>query len=362
MKVIFDHQIFSLQRQGGISRYIFMLCQHLIALDVDAKIKVAWSENAYLKDKKSLPKFLPWRIRQLSYLLLNQLDDLLRPEKDIDLLHATYYGLTPLRKYAKHTTVTVFDMIHELGLVNPSIFDKTIKHKREILENIDVILAISNSTKKDVQRFYPNLNQVVHVTYLASDIDKYAESANTIEVNHNDGILYVGNRSGYKNFLPYLSAVADLLIEKNITLVAFGGGPFTSDEIKLISKLNLKNLVYQVSGNDKLLAKYYQKALFLVYPSLSEGFGLPIIEAFLLGCPVLTSNCSSMKEIARDSAILLDPSSPSSMRSATYKLLTDQALRLQLAESGLSRAESFTWENTAKQTLKLYQECLRSTS
>jgi len=358
MKVIFDHQIFSLQRQGGISRYIFMLCQHLNALGVNAKIKVVWSENAYLKDKKSLPKFLPWRIRQLSYFLINQLDYLLRPEKDIDVLHATYYGLTPLRKYAKKTTVTVFDMIHELGLINPSIIDKTIKQKRAILENCDVILAISNSTKKDIQRFYPNLNQIVHVTYLASDIAKYAKSAKAIEVNHNDFILYVGNRIGYKNFLPYLSAVAVLLIEKNIKLVAFGGGSFTLNERELIGKHNLSNLVYQVSGNDMLLAKYYQKALFLAYPSLSEGFGLPIIEAFALGCPVLTSKRSSMSEIAEDAALLMDPTSNSDMMLKTELILTSSSLRQRLNQQGLRRSQDFTWKKTAKETLTAYRQVI----
>lgn len=355
MKVVFDHQIFSLQHNGGISRYIFKLSEGLNELGVNAIIKVAWSENVYLSHKKSLPKWLPWRVRQLSYLILNQLDDYLHPIRNIDILHFTYYGQTPQRRYAKKTAVTVFDMIHEKGLIKPSMFDKTVAQKQKILQHTDLIFTISESTKFEMLQCYSFLRgNDIHVTYLGTDISKFRNIALKATIDYRY-ILYVGNRAGYKNFLPYLTAIASILKEMNIHLIAFGGGRFSKEETAQLTDLGVKDLVHQVSGDDELLATYYKQALFLAYPSLSEGFGLPIIEAFALGCPVLTSNCSSMKEIGGKRASFLDPLNKENMMRITMRQLKKTMLDAKVHER-IEDSNTFSWNQTTKNSLLHYLE------
>lgn len=353
MKVFFDHQIFSLQVSGGISRYISKLCECLNELGVNAIIKVAWSENVYLSNKKSLPKWLPWRIRQISYLILNQLDDYLHPIHDIDVLHLTYYGQTPLRKYAKRTALTVFDMIHENDLIKPSIFDKTIAQKRKLLKQTDIILTISESTKSEMLQYFSHLKENdIHVTYLGTDISKFQNTPLKAKIDYRY-ILYVGNRAGYKNFMLYLTAIAPLLRGKQMHLIAFGGGAFSNKELAQIRELGITDHIHQVNGDDELLATYYKQALFLAYPSQSEGFGLPIIEAFALGCPVLTSNRSSMKEIANNLAVLINPFDRKDMLIKSIYLIK---IKRQVGLKGklITYSNKFRWKNCALDSLKIY--------
>lgn len=353
MKVVFDHQIFSLQVNGGISRYISKLCEGLNELGVNAIIKVSWSENVYLSNKKSLPKWLPWRLRQISYLILNQLDDYFHPIRDIDVLHFTYYGQTPQSRYTKKTAITVFDMIHENGLIKPSMFDKTVAHKQKIVQHTDLIFTISESTKSEMLQCYSFLRENdIHVTYLGTDISKFQNTPLKAKIDYRY-ILYVGNRAGYKNFMPYLTAIAPILKQKKIHFIAFGGGRFSKEETAQLIELGVNNLVHQVSGDDELLATYYKQALFLAYPSLSEGFGLPIIEAFALGCPVLTSNRSSMKEIANNLAVLINPFDKKDMLIKSIYLLKIKK-PVGLKGKLITYSKIFSWKNCALDTLKIY--------
>ena len=112
----------------------------------------------------------------------------------------------------------------------------------------------------------------------------------------------------------------------------------------------------------KLPSTLYAAADMLVYPSLWEGFGLPIIEAMSCGTPVVTANISAMPEIAGGAALLVDPTSPSDIAGAMLRLAKDPALRASLQQRGRERARSFTWDQTARQTIEAYLDLAAATT
>jgi glycosyltransferase involved in cell wall biosynthesis len=113
---------------------------------------------------------------------------------------------------------------------------------------------------------------------------------------------------------------------------------------------------------DELLPSLYRSAILLVYPSLYEGFGLPILEAMACGTPVITSDTSSMPEVAGDAALLVDPGSVDAIASALRQVLLDMGLRQSLCQRGLARSRQFTWERTARETAAVYRQMGRRTS
>ena len=125
----------------------------------------------------------------------------------------------------------------------------------------------------------------------------------------------------------------------------------------LIEKLNLtQQIKFMGYLSDKELRYFYNLTEAFVYPSFYEGFGFPIIEAFCCGAPVVTSNVSSCPEIAKDSALIVDPESPEQIADAIENIITDQKLKEKLKLDGLKRSENFDFDKTARETLAVYQE------
>jgi glycosyltransferase involved in cell wall biosynthesis len=141
--------------------------------------------------------------------------------------------------------------------------------------------------------------------------------------------------------------------------VAFGGGHFSAEEIKLIDETGLGNSVKQVSGNDERLASFYQNAAAFVYPSFYEGFGLPPLEAMAQQCPVISSNTSSMPEVIGDAGEFFDPHSKMEMRSAIERVIFSSAKRALLVERGKTRLAEFSWAKCAAQTGHVYSAALK---
>ena len=127
-----------------------------------------------------------------------------------------------------------------------------------------------------------------------------------------------------------------------------------------IEKMDLKNQVYfpgYIGPTD--LVYFYNLAEVFLFPSLYEGFGLPVLEAMACGCPVITSNISALPEVVGDAAILVNPYSVEEISTAMEKVLTNKTLRLELAEKGLKRAREFSWKKNARETLELYKKVLQ---
>ena len=171
---------------------------------------------------------------------------------------------------------------------------------------------------------------------------------------NNPFLLYVGDRKGYKNFLLLLESYLSSLME-DFDLVCFGGGQFTENEMKMIKGKKAESKVIHLSGSDHLLGSLYKNAFCFVYPSLYEGFGIPLLEAMGLGCPVIASKTSSIPEVVGEAALLFDPYFHESFIDA-FEILKINSKRIEFIERGLKQENKFGLENTAKETLKIYEE------
>jgi len=173
-------------------------------------------------------------------------------------------------------------------------------------------------------------------------------------------LLFVGSRYGYKNFAKLLSVYClNKDLNKNYNLVAFGGGSFSKKEKRYITEMGLSSEnILQITGDDDLLKEFYRNASLFIYPSLYEGFGLPLLEAMSCGCPVACSHTSSMPEIAGNAASFFDPNSSVSINKVINLILTDENKKIDLINKGYERIKKFGWEKCVKLTLEEYKNLL----
>ncbi|MEM7029178.1 MAG: glycosyltransferase family 1 protein [Chloroflexota bacterium] len=224
------------------------------------------------------------------------------------------------------------------------------------------IIADSQATKTDLLQEYhadPAKISVVHlgrdpalqpVDYRQAMLDKYG-----IKQPY---LLYIGTLQPRKNLLRLLTAFSHISQKHPVQLVLAGGKGWLYEQIFAeVNRLGLQNRVLfpgYVNEADK--ASLISGAELYVYPSLYEGFGIPILEAMACGTPILTSNCSSMAEIAADAAWLIDPLDTEAMVTGLDCLLTDVTLRDKLIQCGLQRVQDFSWEQAAKQVFTVLTE------
>lgn len=370
MKVLFDSQIFSSQKYGGISRYISSLASNLATLQgVDTRIIAPFYVNSYLGQ---LPEgIVAGRMIERppvlgNYLRIsNQFLGALKARRfSPDIIHETYYSryINWSRK-ALHV-ITVYDMIHELF---PDNFKGSIQVKEEkkvAVQKADRIICISENTKIDLLRFYDLPEERISVVYLGFEMQISNGQSLPQKLVSEDMkyLLYVGNRYGYKNFSKFLRAYASSsLLRDNFMIVCFGGGPFQGYEHDLFHDLKLSGKqIKQVAGDDRLLEKYYQHAELFVFPSLYEGFGIPLLEAMSNNCPVACSYTGSIPEVAGTAAAFFDPEDSDSIRDVLEKILQSNDLLTDLRQKGAKRIHSFSWERCARETLDVYEKSLRA--
>jgi glycosyltransferase involved in cell wall biosynthesis len=272
-------------------------------------------------------------------------------KQDFDVFHPTYYDPYFLEHLNKPLVITIHDLIYELF---PEFFppsDKTAQQKGILIRKADHIITVSNNTKLDLIKHYGIDESKISVIYhgvMQSD----SKSGRDINLPERY-LLYVGDRRGYKNFYFFIRSLSDILEKYNLNLVC-AGGPFTSDEKSLIDSLKISSRVhhYYVSEND--LTLLYRNALAFIFPSLYEGFGMPILEAFTSRCPVLLANTVCFNEIAGDAAIYFDPKSKKEICSQIDKISTDEYARQSLILKGLQRVKDFSWNETASKTREVY--------
>jgi glycosyltransferase involved in cell wall biosynthesis len=169
-------------------------------------------------------------------------------------------------------------------------------------------------------------------------------------------ILFTGTRDGYKNFQFFIISIADLLRKsKNLFLVCTGAG-FSKDEAALFIRLGIGEKVLHRFASEKEILHLYKAAICFVFPSYYEGFGLPILEAFESGCPVLLARASCFPEIAGDAALYFDPKNKQELVDTIWEILNNITLRNELAKKGFDRVSMFSWDNTFQKTIECYAE------
>ncbi len=360
MNIIYDHQIFTNQSNGGPSRYFTELIKEISILNNNPLIIAPFHKNFYLRKISHLNK-KEFSANLRKNLIINLLNNLISNHyfKNLkyDLYHLTYYN--NCFKTSKPKVITVYDLIHEK-------YDKEYKFKnlpkKKIFKNIDHFLCISNNTKKDLINFYNIDENKITVTYLANSIkhkfENLSEYKKNSKVFKKPFFLYVGSRKRYKNFKLFAKSYSHLeKIKNNFDIICFGGGKFLSEELNYMKNLsiNLSN-IHQLSGSDDLLTNLYLNAEALIYPSRYEGFGLPILEAMSLGCPVISSNSSSLPEVYGDAAINFSPNSEEDLMNCIMKLTFDSDLKSNFVRKGYLREKKFSWKKCAEQTNFVYKK------
>ena len=359
-KILFDNQMFTFQRFGGVTRYFADLMYNLPADEFTADIPMRYCENHYVTETYghryetiTFPK--NYRFRRQMYMLVNRhIAWKAAKFADYDIFHPTYfdpYFLKPVKKRGKSVVLTVHDMTFERYPQDVLIYDRTIPHKKRLIAEADHIIAVSENTKRDIIELLgtdPSKISVVHHGYRS-----IAEPSPQLFDRY---VLYVGERKGYKNFLPWLSAIRPIFnLDPNLRIVCTGS-PFTSSEIKLFNKWSIADRLVHIAANDAQMASLYRYALCFVFPSHYEGFGIPILEAFANGCPVCLSNASSFPEVAGDAAMFFNPNDAQSMQDSLKELLVSSTLRKELGEKGLQRSKEFSIERMVEQTCNIYRK------
>ncbi len=264
-------------------------------------------------------------------------------------------------KYKKITTIC--DLV---PLVVPETQPKfSIVHHKLALPIIskrnDKIITISESTKKDVNKKLNIDNEKIEVTLLAANkIFKPIKSRQVLKKNNlkENYLLCVGTLEPRKNILGLVKAFSKVLKNNpNEHLIIVGRKGWKYREIfKLVKTKKLDDKITFLEEIDtKDLPALYSHAKMFVYPSLYEGFGLPPLEAMNCKCPVITSNNSSLPEVAKDAAILINPRNTKQLQNAIESLITNKRLRNKLIKLGLKQAKNFSWKDTARKTLKIYK-------
>ncbi|QHW00499.1 glycosyltransferase family 4 protein [Spirosoma endbachense] len=364
MRIFFDHQTFSLLTYGGIPRYYAELIRGINSTpDNSAYLPLLVSNNIHLRETNIAvrPFFANIRIPkklQSIYYLNRQYTIYKLNQQPYDVFHATYYDpyfLPYLKK--RPFVVTFLDMIHEkFGTQFSELaYNGVITEQKRLLANrADRIIAISESTKNDIVELLNIAPSKIDVIYLGSSLSPEPLKPSS-RISEPSFLLFVGNRSMYKNFIFFLKAIHPVLKKYKIKLLCAGGGEFTKAERALIQSLNADLLVEQCSINDQTLPILYQKALAFIFPTLYEGFGIPVLEAFACDCPCVVSNVSSLPEVAGDAALYIDPTMSDSIIYAVERLVNDSNLRETLIQKGRKQLTKFSWQHTVAETLSLYK-------
>jgi glycosyltransferase involved in cell wall biosynthesis len=285
---------------------------------------------------------------------------------DIDLVHGTNYTVYPCRKSLK--VMSIYDLTF---IKYPDYIDSVVqayaKRIMRCLEWTDLVLTISESSKKDIVEHLNVAPEKVAVTSLASRYthsflnDKPREQLKE-KIDYDFSrpyLLFVSTLEPRKNIQAIITAFNYLKthhkIEHDLVLIGRKGWHYQPILKAIESSFWNKHIYHLDYLSDELVALFYSKADIFVYPSYYEGFGLPVLEAMTLGAPVITSNTSSLPEVVGNAALLVDPNDYMELADAILKLISDSKLKKELVLKGRERAKLYSWEKTARATLKAYK-------
>ena len=390
MRVLLDHQIFIGQRFGGISRYFAKLLECLDCTDTTAfrsrtlyleggnkfSIESVANESASGFDEiiqlgRRGVKGIARRLRKVAGGVLPIRERFESPDfsnsrrliegGNYDLFHPTYYDDYFLQYLdGKPFVLTVFDMIHELYPEHFSPRDPTSYRKRRLTDRASRIIAISDTTKNDLVELFDVDQQKISVVPLATDIGRITAPNDSKSTEYGAYILYVGNRRTYKNFYLFVRSVIPLLVKDPDLRLVCTGTPFSEEELLYFHRLGVRKSVVHVFASEDQLSALYRGARAFVFPSLYEGFGIPMLEAFATGCPVAASDTPSLRETGGSAAYYFNPKKVSQISNAVYSVVYDDRLRSSLIAAGFQRLKNFNWNRTAKETLAVYTDAVRS--
>lgn len=379
MKVLFDYQAFTMQYFGGVSKCFCELISRFPE-DVSYQISIKQCNNEHLIKSNLVNMVEPVANDKIKYLqrfrfrgrgklwdkvLLRcpwfQPADKINQKYSIeslkqnnwDVFHPTFFD--PYFMYYvgnKPYVITVHDMISELytGMKEQA------KHKKQVVKGASAIIAVSENTKKDLCDILKVPEKKVHVIYHGGPPKETISEAPLINDKY---ILFVGNRNRYKMFSRLLSEFSVFYQDHPDIRLVCTGKPFTYNEIKQLQKYGLTDVIIHLTPTDVELKNLYAYAFAFIYPSEYEGFGMPILEAYAYGCPLILNQKSCFPEIAADAALYFNTSEDNSIQNALETIVNYSADQLnQLVEKGYNRLANFSWEKSANQLISVYKSVI----
>jgi glycosyltransferase involved in cell wall biosynthesis len=349
------------EQSGGVKQYIESIASALLTADKVNEYYVFYNNSDYIKKFPTAKNIVLESNNKLiwDYYLLpkavrkHNLDIMILPKnvvpffvnaKSVVIIHDLAYFIPELNAYPLIDTLYMTSMI------------------RSSLSRADIIVSVSENTKKDLVEIIGTNANRIKVVHEAAD-QKYRQVTDRLKLDEvkskynlsDNFIFYSGSLSPRKNMLRFLTAfnlIKDTVPHK---LVLTGGKSWKDGDVRqLISQLG-DSVIKLGYVPDEHMPFIYNLADLFVYPSLYEGFGLPPLEAMACGCPVIASNSSSIPEVVGDAAVMIDPYDINEIADTMYKVLTDNNLRNQMINKGLKRAEEFSWEKSARSIVELIE-------
>lgn len=288
-------------------------------------------------------------------------------EKTIDLYHSTDYKVPKLKH--KAVVATLHDAIPFKEVVHANSKFRHLKNHllKKVAANANHVITISNAMREDIHHYFNIPQEKISVVHHGINLEWRTPIKNSAEVLkkyqlEKPFLLVVGTISPKKNCLRIMQAFSQLpeTLQKEVQLLVVGKKGWECD--KEIATLNQMQAAGQAKWLEYVsfeeLRSLYQSSLALIFPSLNEGFGLPIIEAFASNTPVLTSNIGATAEIAGNAGLLIDPLNIDEIIQGMRDLIEDETLRSRLIARGTERAKQFTVEDFANKTLAVYKKVL----
>lgn len=355
----------------GVSFYTQSLVENLLKIDKKNEYKLFFSSlrknlpsnfnnkavNVKLKKFRIPPTLLEPLFNKSHFLPIESFIG------KVDVFHSSDWTQPPT-KAKKVTTIHDFGFLKYPQTAHPKI--KAVMERRFdwIKKEIDMVIAISEATKKDAMEILEIPEEKIKVVYEAAPEDiKQVKSKQTIKAVkakygiNNNYLLSVATLEPRKNLKRIIQAFQALGI-KDLQLVIIGKSGWDTSLQGVDFKQFKNNVLFTGYVNRQELAALYSGALCLAFPSLYEGFGLPILEAMKCGCPVVTSHLSSMPEVAGKAGILVDPLDVEEIGKGFYEVVSNKAKRQEMIKEGFKQVGKFSWEETAKETLKVYEKVI----
>jgi len=370
---------------SAIRRYVVNLIEHLAKIDRENSYLIFYTH--FRKSPYGLLKFPPGggidnfknivsKVPASLWWILWNVTGYPKIERiigDIDVFHSPDFFIPPKRNARIVFTIHGISYIKAPQFYEKKFCEKASKMLRNAVKMSDYFIAVSNQTQMEILELYPSLKDRIKVIPLGVD-EKFriigekskifSRLQDRFSINR-PYILYVGGLERSKNIFGIIEAYKLLCDKKrceHLLVMAGHRGRHYHEVMDKIEVYGLKDKVVftgyiEQEGDD--LPLLYNGAELFVFPSFYEGWASPPLEAMSCGTPVITSNASSLPETVGDAALKIDPSNPAELADAMWQVLNDKRLRQDLIQKGLERVKAFTWENVARETLKLYKSIIK---